>query len=84
MIGLSTDLGLSAPDTTKLQSELQSATIEIQKKDSDKSNLTKSFGFIQKLATEALTKAAGRLGESAVTDWHSWLHQLSQFVSHLK
>ncbi|MGA2168587.1 MAG: pentapeptide repeat-containing protein [Terracidiphilus sp.] len=78
------DLGLSTPDATRFQSELQSATTELQKKDPDKSILSKSIGFIQKLATEAVTKAAGKLGESAVSDWQSWLHQLNQLTHHLK
>jgi uncharacterized protein YjbI with pentapeptide repeats len=78
------DLGLASPDAAKLQSELQSATSELQKKAPDKSILSKSLGLIQKLATEAATRAASKVGESVVSaDWQSWLHQLGQFVHHL-
>jgi hypothetical protein len=37
------------------------------------------------MASEAIKKAAGKLGERAVSrDWSSILHQLNQFVLHLK
>jgi uncharacterized protein YjbI with pentapeptide repeats len=78
------DLELSAAKDKKLEAELQSATAELQKPDPDKSILSKSIGFIQKLATEAMTKAVGKLGESAVTDWHTWLDQLSRIIHHWK
>jgi hypothetical protein len=78
------DLGLSGANAAKFQSELQIASTELEKKSPDKSILSKSIGLIQKLATEALTKAAGKLGESAATDWQTWLHQLGQIISHLK
>lgn len=78
------DLDLSGSDAAKFQSELQTATTEIEKKAPDKSILSKSVNLLQKLATEAITKAAGKLGESAVTDWQTWLHQLGQFVHQLK
>jgi hypothetical protein len=77
-------LGLHATETAELETALRSATAELQKKHPDKSVLSKSLAFIQKLATEAATKAAGKLGEAAVTDWQSWLHQLAQLAHHLK
>jgi len=41
--------------------------------------------FIRKLATEALTKSAGKLGEAAVSaDWSGWLHQLGQLIHQIK
>jgi hypothetical protein len=47
--------------------------------------VSKSLGFIQKMATEAMMKVAGKLGEQAVSaDWQSLVHQLNQFVVHLK
>ena len=47
--------------------------------------LSPSLTFVQKLAGEALTKAAGKICEHvASADWSSWLHQLNQFISHLK
>ncbi len=77
-------LGLSAPAATKLESEIATATTELQKKNPDKSVLSRSLGFIQKLATEAAAKAAGKLGEAAITDWQTWLHQLGQLAHHIK
>lgn len=83
LMGRYTELGLSGTDAAKFQSELQSATTELEKKAPDKSILSKSVGLLQKLANEAITKAAGKLGESAVADWQTWLHQLTHFISHL-
>ena len=84
MIGRQRDLNLSASDAREFEAELQSTTAELQKQNPDRSVLSKSLGFIQKLAAEAATRAAGRLGEAAISaDWQSWLHQLGRFVSHL-
>ncbi|MGB7546412.1 MAG: pentapeptide repeat-containing protein [Terracidiphilus sp.] len=80
----SADLGLSTADATKLESEIQSATTELQKPSPNRSIVSKSMDFIATIAKEAVTKAAGKLGESAVYDWQSWLHQLGQLVHHLK
>ncbi|MGB6745923.1 MAG: pentapeptide repeat-containing protein [Terracidiphilus sp.] len=78
------DLNLPASDAREFEAELHSTTTELQKQNPDKSVLSKSMGFIRKLATEAATRAAGKLGEQAVSaDWQSWLHQLGHFVSHL-
>jgi uncharacterized protein YjbI with pentapeptide repeats len=78
------DLGLSAADARKLEAKLQSATTELQKPNPDKSVLSKSLSFIQSMAAEGLKGAAGKIGESAVTDWQSWLHQLAQTFPHWK
>lgn len=78
------DLDLSTSEAREFEVELHSTTAELQKQNPDKSILSKSIGFIRKLATEAATRAAGKLGEQAVSaDWQSWLHQLGHFVSHL-
>jgi uncharacterized protein YjbI with pentapeptide repeats len=78
------DLRLSAPEASQLETELHSAKSELQQPYPDKSALAKSFQFIQKLATEALTRAAGKLGEQALSvDWQSWLHQLGRLLGHL-
>ena len=78
------ELHLSASDEREFKAELHSTTTELQKQNPDKSILSNSIGFIRKLATEAATRAAGKLGEQAVSaDWQSWLHQLGHFVSHL-
>jgi uncharacterized protein YjbI with pentapeptide repeats len=79
------DLELSLADSAELDSELHSATAELQKKIPDKTILSKSIGFIQKLATEAVTKAAGKFEDKIGSgDWQAWLHQLNQFIHHWK
>ena len=84
MIDRRADLGLPAADATKLETELRSATAELQKTSPDESVLSRSIGFIQMLATEAVKGAVGKIGESAVADWQVWLHQLGQLVGLLK
>jgi hypothetical protein len=79
------DLQLQADDETKLQAEIRSATNELHKPNPDQSLLLKSIRFIQQMTKEAVKKAAGKLGEEAVSaDWKSWLHQLSQHITHLR
>lgn len=79
------DLQLPAEDETKLQAEILSVTNEINKQSPNQSLLIKSIRFIQQMTKEALIRAAGKLGEEAVSaDWQSWLHQLSQHVAHWK
>ncbi|TCK72029.1 pentapeptide repeat-containing protein [Acidipila rosea] len=77
------DLQLPADEETKLQAVILSATSELHRQDPDQSLLSKSVHFIQQIAKEAVKKAAGKLGEEAVsTDWQNWLHQLNQHVVH--
>ena len=76
------DLDLPPAEAAEFSSELQSATAELQKKEPDESILSRSIGFIQKLASEAVIKAAGKLGEAAAENWHAWLLQLSQVMTH--
>jgi uncharacterized protein YjbI with pentapeptide repeats len=84
MIDRRGELTLPAPAAAQFEMELHSAKDELLKQNPDKSALAKGIQFIQRLATEALTRAAGRLGELAISgDWQSWLHQLGQHVSHL-
>ncbi len=79
------DLGLSPSEADRLESEVQSAQAELAKREPDGSSLSRSLKFVQKLAGEALTKAAGKLGEQVVAaDWSAWLHQLNQIVLHIK
>jgi uncharacterized protein YjbI with pentapeptide repeats len=78
------DLSLSSPQEAQLESEIQSAKQELQKQAPDKSTLAKSIQFVQRLATEALVRGAGALGEHMVSaDWQSWIHQLGQLVPYL-
>jgi len=79
------DLDLSGRDASLLEAEVQSAKAELEKPAPSPSILSRSLSFVQKIATEAVTKAAGKLGEQAASaDWHSLLHQLNDFVQHLK
>jgi uncharacterized protein YjbI with pentapeptide repeats len=79
------DLSLNVADADHLETEVLSAKIELEKAEPSPTILARSLKFVQKLAGEAVTKAAGKLGEQAVSsDWPSLLHQLNQFVAHLK
>lgn len=79
------DLNLAASEASQLSTELHSAKAELTKPNPDPTTLSKSIAFIQKLATEAVTRAAGKLGEQIVSgEWQTWLHQLSQYVAHLR
>jgi hypothetical protein len=79
------DLELSQRDAGLLDVELQSAKAELEKPAPNPSTLSRSLSFVQKLAGEAVIKAAGKLGEQAASaDWSSLLHQLNQFVVHLR
>jgi Pentapeptide repeats (8 copies) len=79
------ELKLSQRDASLLQAEVQSAKAELVQAQPSPSILSRSLSFVQKIATEAVTKAAGKLGEQAASvDWHSVLHQLNDLVQHLK
>ncbi len=79
------DLGLRQADTNLLDAEVQSAKAELEKPEPNATTLSRSLKFVQKMAADAVTKAAGTLGEKAISaDWPSLLHQLNQFVLHLK
>jgi uncharacterized protein YjbI with pentapeptide repeats len=83
MIDRRADLHLPAAKASLFEIEIESAKGELQKPNPDTSVLTKSIQFIQKLATEALTQAAGKLGEQAISaDWQSWIHQLGRLLSY--
>lgn len=79
------DLSLSRPDANLLDAEVQSAKTELEKPEPNPSIVSRSLKFVQEMAGEAVKKAASKLGEQAVSaDWHSLLHQLNEFVLHLK
>lgn len=79
------ELPLEPADANLLDAEVDSAKTELAKAEPDPSFVASSLKFVQKIAAEAVTKAAGKLGEQAVSaDWHSLLHQLNGFVQHLK
>lgn len=79
------DLKLSTAKETKLETELQSATTELQKPNPDKSVIAKSIKFLQKIATDAASKVAGKLVDDAVsTDWPRLAHELSQHLLNWK
>jgi uncharacterized protein YjbI with pentapeptide repeats len=84
MLDRRSDLSLSVAEDSRFENALGTATRELKKQNPDKSVLAKSISFIQKLGAEALTHAAGKIGEQAVSaDWQSWLHQLGAFISRL-
>jgi uncharacterized protein YjbI with pentapeptide repeats len=79
------DLDLSPRDASLLDAEVQSAKAELEKPQPSPSILSRSLKFVQEMTTEAVKKAAGKLGEQAVSaDWHSLLHQLNKLVQHLR
>jgi uncharacterized protein YjbI with pentapeptide repeats len=79
------DLHLDHAETGLLAAEVDAARAELEKSAPSPSMLARSLKFVQKMAGEAVTKAAGKLGEEALSaDWPSLLHQLNQFVVHLK
>lgn len=79
------DLSAGGADTNLLKVEVDSAKAELEKAEPSPTVLSRSLKFVQKMASEAVTKAAGKIGEQAVSaDWPSLLHQLNQFVLHLK
>jgi uncharacterized protein YjbI with pentapeptide repeats len=79
------DLDLPQADATRLEAEAQSARAELEKPQPSPSILSRSLKFVQEMAGEAVKKAAGKIGEQAVSaDWHSLLGQLDEFVRHLK
>lgn len=80
-----TELPLDATDANLLDAEVNSARAELEKPEPDPSFLSRTLKFVQKVATEAVTKAAGQLGEKAASaDWSAMLNQLGHFIRHLK
>jgi hypothetical protein len=78
------DLRMNPEESSKLGEEIRTATTELKKETPDQTVLSKSMRFIEKMAEEAFTKAAGKLGEGvASADWSSWLRHLNDFVHHL-
>ncbi len=79
------DLHLDHAEAGLLEAEVDAAKTELEKGAPNPSMLSRSLKFVQKMASEAATKAAAKLGEQALSaDWPSLLHQLNQFVVHLK
>ena len=70
--------------TPSQSAEVELAKTELQKPTPDKPALKRSLEFLKDLATEALKKGAGKLGERAAsTDWPALHHQITQFLHHL-
>jgi uncharacterized protein YjbI with pentapeptide repeats len=79
------ELPLEPADVDQLHAEVDAAKAELAKSEPNPSILSRSLKFVEEMASEAIKKAAGKLGEQAVSrDWFSILHQLNQFVRHLK
>jgi hypothetical protein len=78
------ELRLSTSETQRFEEQANKAAAELEKPQADKSILARSLGFIEELAKEGLKKAAGTLGEHAVSaDWHGWFNQLQELSHHL-
>jgi uncharacterized protein YjbI with pentapeptide repeats len=79
------DLSLPPRQAERLDTQLELATTELIKPSPDVSLVAKGVQLIKELATEGLKKAAGKLGEQAISaDWHTWMTQLHDFSSHLR
>lgn len=78
------ELELPKRKTEKLESEITQTLQELRESRPDPSVLSKGLGLIKSLVAEGLKGAANKLGEAAVTDWQSWLNQLTQLVHHLR
>lgn len=77
------ELNLSVAEANQLEQGLASAKSELEKPTPNETALTRSLSFVKDLATEGLKKAAGKLGEQAVSgEWHTWLSQLQQWLPH--
>jgi len=84
MLNRLADLGLSSSAADRFKDQVNTVATELNKKEPDKSVLAKSLGFVRELAKEGLKKAAGTLGEHAVSaDWHGWFTQLQELSHHL-
>ena len=78
------ELDLAPAEAKRFDEEMQAATAELKKRTPDKSAVARGLGLAGELAKEALKKAAGKLGEQALSaDWHSWLMQLQEAAHHL-
>ncbi len=78
-------LELPPADSARFESEADTVKAGLQKPAPDKTLLSRSLGFIQKIGADVLTKSAEKLGEQALSgDWRLWLDQLGQLVHHLK
>jgi uncharacterized protein YjbI with pentapeptide repeats len=83
LIQLLTEL-LAAQPASTIAAAAQTAKAELQKPTPDKPALKRSLEFLKDLATEAVKKGAGKLGERAAsTDWPALHHQITQFLHHL-
>lgn len=79
------ELGLSTAKAAELEHEYQSTKAELGKKSPDNRVVSRGIEFFKKVAAETATKAAGKFEEKVVSgDWQNWIHQLSQFLHHLK
>ena len=78
---LTRNTGLTATQSA----EIEAAKTELQQPNPDKSFLTRRLDFLKSLPKEAILKGAGKLGEKAAeADWSNLLHQLGEFIHHLR
>jgi len=78
---LTREIELTPPQSA----EIETAKVELQKPNPNKSRLTRTLDFLKTLSKEALLKGAGKLGEKAsAADWSNLLNQLGEFIHHLR
>jgi len=71
--------------TPSQSAEIETAKVELQKPNPDKSRLTRTLDFLKTIPKEAILKGAGKLGEKAAeADWSNLLHQLGELIHHLR
>jgi uncharacterized protein YjbI with pentapeptide repeats len=77
-------LSLPEAEENALTIAAETAKAELQRDTPRPSSLKRSLDLLKKLASEAIVKGVGKLGEKAAeADWSSLLHQLGEFIHHL-
>lgn len=78
------ELRLSKAKERSFEQAAEMAKVELQKKEPDKSAMSRGLEVVKKLVTESAMKAAGKLGEGAASaDWSKLLHELSHLLRHV-
>lgn len=77
------ELNLPSAESSRFEAGLTSIKSELEKPSPNETALARSLNFVRELAAESLKKAAGKLGEQAVSgEWHVWLSQLQHWLPH--
>jgi uncharacterized protein YjbI with pentapeptide repeats len=79
------DLGLSITDANELKSEFRLAKAELQRRNPDRSAMSKSLQTIEEIVKGALANFVGGAAAAAASaNWQTWMDQLGQIIPHLK